>query len=329
MQEVLEYADISRNANPSPYHEENELISVPDSLPVFIPRKNYALSPWKETLVFLEFDLSTSRLDKIHQHLWLAGLPQAARPLHRQRLLNRSIIVTEDPNEHLVWQENRIFIKPLPEYLLSYKNWTSTLANELKDKNLRRAACGLLLSYCWIICRKSDLRIAQETGLLPDKITWESWVTFAADILDNIDTKSLSDVSIRYEYGELRLSRLNRIYRFVPSVCSITNFVMGYSSGSTWYQAFFMQNFGWIFAVFAYVSVILSAMQVGLGIDQLQGNQGFQQVSRWLTIGSLVLCAFSFGLILVVWNFLFFFHVIWAWRNSKQTRYRRTEELSI
>jgi hypothetical protein len=249
--------------------------------------------------------------------------------LHRQRLLNRTIVVTEDPNEHLVWQENRIFIKPLPEYLLSYKIWTGSLANELQDKNLRRAAYGLMLSYCWIICRKSDLEIAHETSLLPDTITWESWVTFAADFLDNIDTKSLSDVSIRYQYGELRLSRLNRIYRFAPSVFSTTNFIMGYSAGSTWYQAFFVRNFGWIFAVFAYVTVILGAMQVGLGIDQLQGNQRFQQVSRGFTIGSMILGAFGLGLIFIVWSFLFFFHVIWAWRNSKKIRHRRTEDLSI
>jgi succinate dehydrogenase/fumarate reductase cytochrome b subunit len=104
---------------------------------------------------------------------------------------------------------------------------------------------------------------------------------------------------------------------------------MGFSSESTWYQAFFMRNFGWIFAVFAYMTVILGAMQVGLGIEQLQGNQPFQRASRGFVIWSLLIGAFGIVLVFFVWNFLFFFHLIWAWRNLKKIRHQRTEELSI
>ena len=35
-----------------------------------------------------------------------------------QCLLGRGIVITEDPNEHLMWHETRIFLKPLPTFLL-------------------------------------------------------------------------------------------------------------------------------------------------------------------------------------------------------------------
>jgi hypothetical protein len=34
--------------------------------------------------------------------MWLAGLPRPAGPLHRQKLLQRQILITENPDEHLV-----------------------------------------------------------------------------------------------------------------------------------------------------------------------------------------------------------------------------------
>lgn len=72
----------------------------------------------QELYPYLALELRTPRLDDIHHRLWLAGLPTAARPLHRQRLLARRICITEDPNEHLVWFEDQILIKPLPNFLL-------------------------------------------------------------------------------------------------------------------------------------------------------------------------------------------------------------------
>lgn len=273
----------------------------------------------KDLRAYLESDLQTPRLDKIHKHLWLAGLPRAARPLHRQKLLNRTIIVTENPDEHLVWHESRVFVKPLPEYLLSYTFWMQQLEAEFQDESLRKAAYGLLLSYSWIVCYKHDLIIAQSAGLLPMSITWENWVIFIANFLNHIDQGSLSNVAIRYRYGELRLSRLNRIYRFCPSVFSATTLIKGFASEPTWYKDFFVRNFSWIFALFACVTVILSAMQVGLGTEQLQRSQRFQQASAGFAIAGLVIVTVSTGLVFSVWGFLFFFHLIWAMQNRGNT----------
>lgn len=69
-------------------------------------------------------ELRTGHLDEVNSYLWLAGLPKCGRPLHRQQLLGRQVIITEDPNEHLVWHERRIFIKPLQMFLVDLDCWT-------------------------------------------------------------------------------------------------------------------------------------------------------------------------------------------------------------
>jgi len=115
------------------------------------------------------------KLDKIYKHLWLAGLPRPARSLHRQKLLQRKILITENPDEHLVWHESRIFVKLNPELLLSYECWTKDLC---VDDDLHESACGLLLLYTWLVCHKSDFHIAKELGLLPEEVEWSGWISF-------------------------------------------------------------------------------------------------------------------------------------------------------
>src|ERR1700743_100324 len=41
---------------------------------------------------YLSNEVDVSRLNKIHEHLWLAGLPRLARPLHEQILKGRRIV---------------------------------------------------------------------------------------------------------------------------------------------------------------------------------------------------------------------------------------------
>jgi hypothetical protein len=200
---------------------------------LFYPAISYRgeqfLRPNRDPDTFLSFDLKTPTLNAIHQHLWLARLPKAARPLHKQRLLGRKILVTEDPNEHLVWFETHIFIKPLPEFLLDYSYWNDRLCS---DQELYKSACGLLLSYAWLVRYKSDFDIATGTGLLSKNIEWQNWVKFLEIFLDNIDLRALREANKRYQYRELRLSRLNDIYRSIPPTYSLELFVRGYQSKS-------------------------------------------------------------------------------------------------
>jgi uncharacterized membrane protein len=234
--------------------------------------------------------------------------------------MNRTIVLTEVPDEHIVWHESRIFIKPMPEYLLDYDYWENELCS---DEDLHKCACGLLLSYCWLVGRKSDFRIAKETGILPDEIDWITWITFINEFLSRIDPCTLHQVNKRYHYGELRLSRLNALYRFTPSIFSLRNLVFGFMSRSTWYRAFFERNFTWLLAVLVYVTVVLSAMQVGLATGKLQENDQFQRASYAVAVGSMVAFASIIVVIFLVWIWLFCYHLYSTIQYSKYVRLER------
>ncbi|KAF5846942.1 hypothetical protein GGP41_003226 [Bipolaris sorokiniana] len=270
----------------------------------------------------LALELKTPRLNNIHRHLWLAGRPTAARPLHRQKLLGRTILITEDPNEHLVWFEDQVFIKPLPDFLLDWQSWNNDLC---LDRELHEAASGFLLSYAWLVRHKSDLEIAKEAGLLSKDIAWSGWVEFIDTFLNNIDCQTLSDVDQRYKYGELRLSRLNSIYRLLPPKYSFRNLIGGYQSRSKWYQAFFDRHFKWMLAVFAILSVVLSALQVGLATTTLQGNEPFQSASYGFTITSLVAVVASVAVVFLVWLGLFCYYLLATWLTDRAVNRSRSE----
>jgi hypothetical protein len=77
---------------------------------------------------------------------------------------------------------------------------------------LRTCALGFLFSYAALITHESDSNIAQEKRLLPKEVTWTAWITFMKDF----DTENIYDkIDDRFKYGELRLSRLNKIYRLM------------------------------------------------------------------------------------------------------------------
>ncbi|RSL80948.1 hypothetical protein CEP52_017300 [Fusarium oligoseptatum] len=268
-----------------PFSKENSLrSSTYAALPHNFRQNDQLLDPRKDTRAYLKTDLQTPRLSKIHRLLWLTGMPRPARPLHRQRLLLRTIHLTESTDEHLVWHETCIFIKPIPEYLLDYEFWDQELC---ADEALHKSACGLLLSYAWLVCYKSDLRIAGEAGLLPANIDWNAWTAFMMDFTSHIDTSTICQVDSRYSYSELRLSRLNTLYRFGAAGFSLRNVVYGFMSGSTRYTTFFERNFGWILAVFVYMSVVLSAMQVALATERFGDDIRFQQFSYGMALLSM------------------------------------------
>ncbi|KAF1966816.1 hypothetical protein BU23DRAFT_543911 [Bimuria novae-zelandiae CBS 107.79] len=290
------------------------------SLPALAFQGHRFLRPNQDRRAYLALDLKTPRLNDIHQHLWLAGLPSAARPLHRQKLIGRSILITEDPDEHMVWFETHIFIKPLPDFLFDWDCWNDNLCS---DHELHKSAYGLLLSYAWLVQHKSDLDIAKEASLLPEHLEWPDWVRFLEAFLDNVNLHTLSDVNKRYHYGELRLSRLNTIYRLAPPTYSVTNFIRGYRAGSTWYNAFFERHFKWMLAVFAILSVFLSALQVGLATPKLQENGSFQRASYGFTIASVVAVMAGVALVFIVWLGLFGYYLLSTWWNDRAVAYKR------
>ncbi len=234
---------------------------------------------------YLEWELTVPRLNEIHGYLWLAGRPMGARPLHRQAMLGRDLVTTEQVDLHMVRQETRIFVKPMPDFLLDYDFWKDHIC---RNTNLYECGCGFLLSYVWLVCSKSDLRMAQDAGLLGPGISWEGWVSFSRSLLQTIDIQTLEQVNRRYHYGELRLSRLNWIYRLTSKNRSHVTLIRGYMYGYTRYSEVVQRNFAWVLVLFVYITIVLTAMQVGLATNRLRQSDIFQNASYGFTVFSIL-----------------------------------------
>ena len=106
---------------------------------------------------YLRMELDVSDINKIGQHLWIAGQERRPRALHHQLLIGRRVVIVENPNLHLLWIDARLFVKPLPDFLLCYDIWERIS----QEGDLFPAAVGMLRSYIWLIRSKSDLRCVQ------------------------------------------------------------------------------------------------------------------------------------------------------------------------
>lgn len=85
-------------------------------------------------------------------------------PIHKHLQKGRKIVLTEDPNLHLVWNYGSVYIKPLPHYLLSHSFWDQNLA---PGSEHRGKALGFVRSYERLIRYPSDFELAKEARLIP------------------------------------------------------------------------------------------------------------------------------------------------------------------
>ncbi|RYP49044.1 hypothetical protein DL769_011136 [Monosporascus sp. CRB-8-3] len=275
---------------------------------------------------FLDRELLVQRLNDIQEWLWICGRPMPPRPLHHQRLLSRDIIISEHVELHLVWWRNRIFIKPLPSYLLDPGFWRANIIDtgdtenqDMCSGNLEACARGFLFSYTALIAYKSDFRIAKESGLLPEEVTWEGWKALTADFLEH---HRYDQVNRRYLYGELRLSRLNKIYCFRKGYI-----LRGYSrvASHTFYGDLLRDNFSVLAAILGYVVVALAAMQVGLGVDRLYENQAFQNMTYGFTVFSLI-APLAAGVFITLFVLIMF---VSNWKATKAYERARFKKMQV
>ena len=261
-----------------PFAEDSQLNRYPTTSQPSCPRTlpghpRISLQDAAQLRGFLYRELWAVDLERMAPHLWIMSTQSSSNvsPLHQQKVKGREIIVTEDPRLHLVWIYDRVFIKPLPKYLLSYTFWSEHMSNQkstLWGSNeeeqetctmIRMPALGFLRTYYYLIQHESDFEIARdETRLLPSDITWIDFCAFSKTFLDISDDV----VSKRYHYGELRLTRLN-LY---------ANFIIGkfqYERVHGQYGAFFARFYGPLLFIFGILSIVLSAMQVELGVESL------------------------------------------------------------
>ena len=285
---------------------------------------------------YLLKELSLDRLNKIHSLLWLVGRPMPPRALHHQILLGREIAVTEQMDMHLVWTKGWMFLKPIPRFVLDPDFWTAHLScspgcgclkgegpandNECNKQRLRKCALGLIFSYIALVSHESDFFIAKEKHLLPTESTWPKWRKLVQEILNHNGGAIYGNVNKRFIYGELRLSRLNKIYRLTQGP-----FCRGYMSSWNRYVDFFQANLAILASATAYIVIILTAMQVGLATNALSDNDAFQSASYGFTIFSILGPLVAFLLILVAFCFIF----VTNWIATKKYEKKRFPSINV
>ncbi|EMT69607.1 hypothetical protein FOC4_g10003339 [Fusarium odoratissimum] len=205
-------------------------------------------------------------------------------PLHRQLLQGRSIVVTENPKLHLVWINDRIFIKPLPRFIGSFGFWKDHLCSNNTSED-----------------HESDFRIAKDPTLclIPERITWEQFCDFTSDLVKILD----KDVSLRYAYGQIRLTRLNF---YAPVILNKSYF----QRVDFQYGQYFARFYAPVLFAFGITSVTLSGLQV---VTSLETGGG----ANWqgLALGVSVLA------ILVSFGLLIGFGVLLSWKIAKEWKF--------
>jgi hypothetical protein len=269
---------------------------------------------------FLDDEFWSKDLEAFAPHLWVMSTYSSSNinPLHRQRVKGREIIITEEPRLHLVWFHDRVYIKPLPKYLLSYRFWEMFLVNQptslgSRRDAIRKAALGYLRTYRYLVQHESDFHIAKQDHLclIPHDVDWVAFCRFIS-ALDHIKD---ANVSGRYSYGELRLSRLNFYAPFF-----LRKFHFEQIHGQ--YGDYFARLYGPILFIFAIVSTILSSMQVGLAVDQVATTHWlalwpvFRSFSAVILIGAALLSLFF----IILWLWLFLNEWVYAIRVRRQKK---------
>lgn len=285
------------------FNSSHELDPASRLLPASSQTSQHLLiRPTEDIQSFLKKDLSVDRLNHIHQYLWLAGRPMPPKPLNFQIATSRDIVADQRIDMHLVWEHpQRLHLKPLPRYILDAEFWAANLMtcegpcctqaqrNHISPdpvttctKDIYKCALGFLYSYISLVRFECDLAIAHEHHLVPKDVTWEKWLRFVHQLLDKGATNP-SNVNLRYRYGELRLSQLNKIYAF-----RYASPLRGYQFTYQTYGELFRDYLGPLTAGTIYIALVLTAMQVGLATSRLGENASFQNASWGFTIFAIL-----------------------------------------
>lgn len=298
---------------PPPFSQSQQLCHELDNYDFTVPATTYlpgnsviSLNNAPGITQFLENEFCSRDLERFAPRLWVMSTYSGANinALHRQRVKDREIIITEEPRLHLVWIRNRIFIKPLPRYLLSHTFWNGFLSGKVAQSGRRyeridRAARGFLRTYSYLIQHESDFAIAKEDRLclIPSDMEWSHFCILMSEVKNNIQDAHISE---RYHYGELRLSRLNL---FAPLILHKFYFEQVYGQ----YGEHFASFYGPVLFVFAIVSTILNGMQVGLAVEQISPKHwvALWSVSRWFSLVAVIVTALIAICFVLLWLWLF------------------------
>lgn len=291
-------------------------------------KRRIVADPTKRVPDFLAAELSLGDLGEMLEHLWFAGSKHPATQLHFQVAMGREIVVADRMDLHLLWDNNgKIFLKPIPRFLLDPNFWEnylkcpddcacgnrgSAISNRSTDYqpqsnkgwatmvacpgNPRKVAWGFLYTYACLVSSESDFFIANEKRLLPRKpddstIEWEKWKELVRELLQRYDPAKAHP---RFLRAELRLSRINTINRFTR-VPPFDPYLRGWRN----YGSLFRDNLTWMATATIFIALVLTAMQVGLATEQLQGSAAFQRTSYGFAVFAILGPMCAFGLVIL------------------------------
>ncbi|KAL2868910.1 uncharacterized protein BJX67DRAFT_379845 [Aspergillus lucknowensis] len=314
---------MARNPPFNDHSDEHGYTDVVHLLPAsFRARDNTHHPPLEDISEFLRQDLSVSRLNHIHNFLWIAGRQLPPRPFSFHVAVQREIILDERADMHLVWDPSRrMHFKPLPRYLLDARFWTTyicplTTATEAGG-DVYLDARGFLASYISLIQHESDFLIAQDHRLVPSDLQWHTWLTLTREALTRGTDTSPAALNPRYTFGELRLSRLNLIYRLCPPN-QWQDFIRGYHFEYQTIAEFLHAHLAPLTVATVYLVLALTAMQVGLATEYLRANGAFQGVS-WVFAVVSILAPLGVVSVLGGWmGFVFVVNVVNTWRKRNR-----------
>lgn len=262
----------------------------------YVPGHRSLVVTDSKTKDFLNKDLLTPRTNRLHRYLWLVAKQDSTHisPLNEQLVRGRRIVMTEDPELHLVWYHDRVFIKPLPKYLLSYDFWNLAFYSDRSPFETKtgcdeavQAAKGLLRSYAFLIRHQSDFELATspQHRLLPKFVKFSDFDAFSSILRESIGDET---VAPRYRYGELRLSRLNLWTKILLQELTFRKVHHQYSDDVA-------RFYGPLLFIFAVLSVILNAMQVALSAQPFLNfptfNTVFSRASQIVAVMTLCIVA--------------------------------------
>ncbi|MCJ1356798.1 MAG: hypothetical protein MMC33_006794 [Icmadophila ericetorum] len=189
----------NNNNNPPPFPESHQLdiqlrLASSDSLvradgQLTLPGQPRVVLKQSEIERYMEKDILVPTLDQLAPKLWLVSTPRFSHisALHHQAVRGRHIVLTENPQLHLVWYYDKIYIKPIPRD---------------QRRRFRKAAIGFMRTYAYLVEHESDFVLAQKLGLVPgiDIITWESFARFiiAFDNFEDLDKLSFHPVNVQW-----------------------------------------------------------------------------------------------------------------------------------
>jgi hypothetical protein len=194
-------------------------------------------------------------------------------------------------------------VKPLPHYLTSHSFWRKYLQSDADPvREVRRAMLGYLRTYAYLVQSESDFRVAQEPRLqlIAAGVTWEQFCDFAM----HLASVENNDVSERYAYGEIQLTRLSF---YAPLLLGKSY----YQRVEYQYGAYFARFYAPVLFVIGIVSIVLNALQVIVSANQvtpMRNGEVLLSVALWFRVVMILF----FWTVLIFLSALLIYKLQWS-----------------